>query len=42
MDTLKIFALERKYCSNCLNKCFDRSMEVKLPALLGNYDKQKD
>ena len=22
------------------NKCFDRSMEVKLPALLGNYDRQ--
>ena len=22
------------------NKCSDRSMEVKLPALLGNYDRQ--
>ena len=24
------------------HKCFYRSMEVKLPALLGNYDRQTD
>ena len=27
---------------HCKIKCFDRSMEVKLPAFLGNYDRLND
>ena len=32
----------RQNDGNVSNKCSDRSMEVKLSALLGNYDKQTD